>query len=373
MNPEIGFEEFETTELIRKELKKFGIEIIQTNSKTGVVGVLKGKGNHPNIVTAIRADIDALPILEETNKPWKSKNRGVMHACGHDGHTAILLGVAKILSTMTDRFSGIVKFIFQPAEEKLNGAKNIILDGALENPKPDTIIALHGGSEVPLGKIGVFSGSFMASTDIFVVKISGKGAHGAYPHRGNDALLAACQAVVTLQSITSREIDAIEKIVVSVCQIKGGSAFNIMPQTIEFKGSVRCHNKEVRHSIEERINRIVGGVAAAYGCTHKLDYTYGIPQVYNNELVIDDLKKSGSEILGADNVIMLKRPLMGSDDFALYLESVKGAMFRLGITEERDVQLHHPEFDFPDEAIKNGMLVFLQYIIKKHSIERRNI
>lgn len=363
-NPELGHDEIRTTALIKKELESYGVEIVPLDIKTGVVGILKGtKDPNSKKVTALRADIDALPILEETGVAWESKNPGVMHACGHDAHTAMLLGAAKILSEMKEEFSGTVKFIFQPAEEVLDGAESIIKAGVLENPKPDNIITLHGGGEIKVGTVGVYPGSFMASADMFTVKIRGIGAHGGYPHRGTDSILAASQAVVALQSIVSREIDAVEKTVISVCTINGGSAFNIIPREVVFSGSVRCHDKEVRESIEGRINRIVGGVAEAYGCTHELEYTYGIPQVYNDEAITSDIKNAAIEVLGEENVIDLDRPLMGSEDFAFYLEEVPGAIFRVGFTDDEEIKLHHPKFDFPDEALTNGIAVFINYVL----------
>lgn len=363
-NPELGFEEVETTKLIRRELESYGVEIANVPLETGVVGIIEGtkKSNSPGVI-ALRADIDALPILEETGLPWASKTPGIMHACGHDGHTAMLLGAAKILSSKRDEFSGIVKLIFQPAEEQLDGAKSVIRAGVLEDPKVEKIVGVHGGGEVKIGTIGIYPGSFQTSADMFTVKMIGEGAHAGYPHRGNDSLLAASQAVVNLQSIISREIDAVEKTVLSICKINGGSAFNIIPKEVEFSGTVRSHNKDVRASMEGRINRIVKGIADAYGCRHELEYIYGIPQVFNDHEIISEIKESAGKVLGEENVVELDRPLMGSEDFAFYLEKIPGAIFRVGISGGREVQLHHPEFDFPDEAIPVGIGVFVQYIL----------
>jgi amidohydrolase len=367
-HPEVGFKEAQTTKLIIKELESYGIEVVPLSTETGVLGVLKGKkrGGNSSRVTALRADIDALPIEEQTGVPWASTNPGVMHACGHDGHTAVLLGVAKILSSMRDQFSGTVKFIFQPAEEKLDGAKSIIKAGVLENPKPDCIVALHGGIEAPVGSIGLYPGSFMASADIFKIKLIGVGAHGAYPHRGKDVILAASQVIGGLNFIVSREIDAVEKTVLSVCQIHGGSAFNIIPQEVELSGNIRCHNKDVRASMEERVERIVSNIAEAFGCTYELEYQYGIPQVYNDEQITAEIAAAAKSVLGDDKVVNLTRPLMGSEDFSFFLEHVPGAMFRLGIADENKLQLHNPKFDFPDHALPVGIAVLTKFVLNKN-------
>ncbi len=231
-HPELGMKEYKTAELIKKELESFGVEIVPIDMETGVLGVLKGNKKGSPVVTAIRADIDALPIEEINDIPYKSVHKGVMHACGHDGHTAILLGIAKLLSSMKDQFSGIVKFVFQPAEEILTGAKVMVEAGVLENPEVDNIVSLHADPYLDTGKIGTWIGTFHASGDKFNIKITGNGGHGALPHQTNDVVLTASQLVVALQGIVSRQINAFDSIVISVCTIHGGTAFNIIPEEI---------------------------------------------------------------------------------------------------------------------------------------------
>lgn len=365
-HPEIGFEEVETTALIRKELADMKIEMPELATKTGVVGLIRGRKPGNGKILALRADIDALPIQEQTGLPYASARPGFMHACGHDGHTAVLLGVAKLLSGMQDQFSGVVKLIFQPAEEQLYGARSMIDAGVLENPKPAMILGLHGGVETPLGKVGIWSGPFMASADQFTVTITGAGGHAGYPHRTKDPLLAAAHTIVGLQSIVSREIDAVDKVVLSVCQMHAGSAFNIIPNEAVVNGSVRCHDPNVREAIPGRIDRIAGGIAEALGCSHKLDYIFGIPGVINDPAVISAFGSAAAAVIGQDNVINLERPLMGSEDFAYFLEKIPtGAIFRLGVGGDKPLALHNPLFDFPDAAIPTGVAAMVQFALQE--------
>ena len=365
-NPEIGFEEVETTALIKRELEKIGVEIQPLSIATGVMGIIRGTKPGSGKVIALRADIDALPIQEKTGVPHASAKPGVMHACGHDGHTTVLLGVARLLNSMRDEFSGTVKLLFQPAEERLTGAKSMIEAGVLENPAPQIILGLHGGTETPLGKVGVWYGPFMASADQFTVTITGAGGHAAYPHRNRDPLLAAAHAVVALQSVVSREIDAVDKVVLSVCQFQAGTAFNITPGEAVITGSVRCHDAKVRASIPDRIDRIVGGVACGLNCSHKLDYVFGIPAVANDPAVMESFAGAAREVLGADNVVTLERPLMGSEDFAFFLEQIPtGGVFRLGVGTAPGRVLHNALFDFPDEAIPVGVAAMTAFALKE--------
>lgn len=364
--PEIGFEESETTTLIRKELVDMKVELLPLSTKTGAVGIIQGTKPGKGKTIALRADIDALPIQEQTGLPYASSRPGLMHACGHDGHTAVLLGVAKMLSAMQDQFSGAVKLIFQPAEEQLYGARSMIDAGVLENPAPELILGLHGGVETPLGKVGLWSGPFMASADQFTVSITGAGGHAGYPHRTRDPLLAAAHAVVGLQSIVSREIDAVDKVVLSVCQIHAGSAFNIIPNEAIINGSVRCHDPKVREAIPQRIDRIVGGIAEALGCSHKLDYLFGIPGVINNPQVMHSFKSAAEVAIGSENVVSLDRPLMGSEDFAYFLEKIPaGGIIRLGLGGGKPLALHNPFFDFPDKAIPVGVAAITQFALQE--------
>ncbi|MDT8902356.1 M20 metallopeptidase family protein [Anaeroselena agilis] len=361
-NPEIGFEETETTALIRRELAAMGVELQPLAMDTGAVALIRGEKPGQGKVIALRADIDALPIQEQTGLPYASARPGLMHACGHDGHTAVLLGVAKLLNGMRDKFSGTVKLIFQPAEEQLYGARRMIEAGVLEDPAPEMILGLHGGTETPLGKVGVWSGPFMASADQFTATVIGVGAHGGYPHRGKDPLLTAAQAVVALQAVVSRETDAVDKVVLSICQFHAGSAFNVIPGEAVINGSVRCHDAKIREEIPRRMERIIAGVAAAYDCSYKFDYVFGIPAVANTPAVMEAFAAATGEALGGGNVVGLDRPLMGSEDFAYFLEKVPGGIFRLGIGSGQG-SLHHPKFDFPDAAIPVGVAAMTQFAL----------
>ena len=367
-NPELGLKEYETAALIKQELESYGVEVVPISAETGVLGILRGEKEGGNTVTAFRADIDALPILEQTGLPYASKNTGVMHACGHDGHTAILLGTAKLLSSMRDRFSGTVKFIFQPGEETLFGAKEMVKAGVLENPDVDIIVALHAWPFIETGKIGIWPGPYQASGDKFSVKIYGGGGHGAYPHKSKDPLLAANHAVIALQSIVSRQINAIDSTVLSVCTFHAGNAFNVIPEEVEFTGTVRCHNKEVRNSMEKRMEKILKGIVEAFDCNYELDYQYGVPMVVNNPEVLDLLAEAATQAIGENSVETLPGPVMGSEDFSLYLEKVPGAFVRLGNTNpgEEEISVHNDRFNFNDDAIPYGMSTLTQFVLNKN-------
>jgi len=366
-HPELAFQEIRTTILIKEKLKKLGITIIPLKSETGVLGLLKGeKKSAKETVTALRADIDALPIPEQTKLEYQSVNEGIMHACGHDGHTAILLGVASLLSSMKSKFSGIVKFIFQPAEEIFEGAKMMVKEGVLVNPPVNTIVALHCWPPTEIGKIGIYDGAYMASADKFTIKILGKGAHGAYPHKSVDSVLTAAQVVVALQEIISREVDALDKTVVSVCAIEGGKAFNVIPEIVTLAGTVRCHNPEIRNTIKGRMERVIKGVTSAYRCGYHFDYEFCVPSLVNIPEVNALIDKATKESLGEGKVEILDCPAMSSEDFSVYLEKVpKGAFFRLGITNlgEEPLVLHNDRFNFNDKAIPYGVAVLTQLVL----------
>lgn len=366
-NPELGFHEHKTTALIKSELIKNGIEIMPMELETGVLAIIRGEaawtGEGDPPVIGMRADMDALPIEENTGKPYSSKNPGVMHACGHDGHSAVLLGTAIVLQKMRKEISGTVKFFFQPAEETLYGAERMLACGILENPLVDKIIALHGAIDVPLGSIGIYSGPFMASADVFKVKMIGKGTHGASPFRGTDALSAAAQAVLSLQMILAREIDANDRAVLSVCQIHGGDAFNVVPGEVSIAGTVRCHSEEVRSKIADRIRDICKGIAQTYRCAAQVEYIHGLPATVNSPEVTEQIAKAAEKAIGADKVIRLANPLMGSEDFSLFAQRVPSSIFRLGVVGDAPMSLHNPGFDFADEALEIGMSVMVQYAL----------
>lgn len=365
-NPELGFEEFETTAFIKKELEAAGVEIVPIDMETGALAVVKGtaewKGEGAPPVVGVRADMDALPIQEETGVPYASKVDGIMHACGHDGHAATLLALAKVLQKLRPHFAGTVKLFFQPAEETLYGAKKMLDCGVMENPRPTEIVALHGGVELPIGTVGVYPGPFMASADLFKVKFVGKGTHAAYPHKGTDALAAAAQAVISLQMLLAREVEVNERAVVSVCQIHGGNAFNVVPEEVEIGGTVRCLSPDVRKQISERLQAICSDIASSYRCKAVCEYTFGIPSLSNDPEVTEGIARAAAEMLGEDKVVRIANPIMGGEDFAYFLQKAPGAMFRLGIGGEVPMLTHNPGFNFADESLPMGIAVLAKYV-----------
>lgn len=365
--PELSMQEVATTAFVQSELKKMGIEMVPLGLNVGVLGIIEGKKKGKGKVTALRADMDALPIQETADVPDKSIVPGVMHACGHDCHTAMLLGAAKVLVSLKGHFSGTVKLLFQPAEENLGGAKYMIEQGVLENPKVDHILGLHGHPSYDVGEIALRGGPAMASSDFFTVRITGKSAHGAYPHRiGCDPILAASNSVMAIQSIITRQIDAIDSVVISVCEIHGGTAKNIIPEAVEFSGSVRCQSAETRNSIEKRILDVVQNIASTYKCKAELDYHYGVPPLANSPRVTEIVRGSAEKVVGSDRVKHIDIPAMGSEDFSRYLEIVpEGVFARLGIRKpnEPDPVYHNGNFVFPEEALPYGAALFVQFVL----------
>ena len=365
--PELGMKEHATTALVKSELADMGVETVPLASDVGVLGIIRGEGGRPGTVSALRADMDALPIQETADVPDRSIVPGVMHACGHDCHTAMLLGAAKILSSMRDRFSGVAKLIFQPAEETLDGSAHMIGLGVLEDPEVRCIFGLHGHSSYDVGQIALRSGPYMASSDFFTVRMTGVAGHGAYPHRtGRDPVMAASNAVMAIQSIVTQQIDALDNVVISVCQINGGTAKNIIPETVEFAGSVRCQSADTRRTIEERIRRISENVASTYGCTSSLAYRYGVPPLANSPELTEWVRESARKLVGAENVREIGTAAMGSEDFSRYLDVVpQGVFARLGINvpgRPRPV-FHNGDFVFSEDALPFGTALFAQFVL----------
>ena len=369
-NPELGSQDTKTTALIREEISRLGLEIQPLELDTGVVAVLRGKGAGPETVTGLRADMDALPITERTGLPYASRNQGVMHACGHDGHVALLLGAARLLSGLSDRFSGMVKFLFQPAEELLTGARAMIDAGCLRDPVPERIIAAHGWPNIEAGKVGVLGGPAMASADKFLVRLKGRGGHGAYPHRAMDPVLAAAHTVTAMQGIISRETDALEQAVVSVCTMEAGRAFNVIPGEALLGGTVRCMREGLQKDIRGRLERVVKGTAAAFGCEGSLEWTELVPVLVNDPELTRTVEETAREMLGPDRVEKLAGPSMGSEDFSLYLGEVPcGVLFRLGLAVpgKNRVPLHNDQFDFTDSALTVGAAMMTGLVLQIHS------
>jgi amidohydrolase len=361
-HPETGTETPETAAYIAAVLRELGIEVRTGVGGHGVVGVLRGSpgdGRHDTRTIAVRADIDALNVQEETGLEFASKVPGRMHACGHDGHVAIALGAATILSRMKDGLKGNVKFIFQPAEEGPGGAKPMIEDGALRDPQVDAIVGLHMGClwNVPSGSVGVMPGAMMAAMDRFEILVKGKGGHGAMPHQTIDALYVGAQVVSALQGIASRRTNPLSPIVVTVGQFHSGSAFNIIPGTAWLEGTVRCLDEELRARIPDMIREVAQGVSAAMGAECEVKYHLGYPVVINDRDFTEFFAGVARDVLeaaGRGTVQQIPEPTMGGEDMAYYLREVPGTFFFLGSRHEVAYPHHNPKFDIDESTLPLG-------------------
>jgi amidohydrolase len=357
--PELSFNEYKTSDRIEKELKKLGVDFKKGVAKTGVVGVLnRGKKGE---TVALRADMDALPVLEQTNFPYKSKNNGIMHACGHDVHMTCVIGAAKILTRLKEKLPGKVKFIFQPSEEvHPGGAKPMIEAGVLKNPDVSGIFGLHCDSAVPVGKIGVRNGPTMAQAEDFDITIIGKGGHGARPHDGVDAIVVASQVIQSLQSIVSRKINPLEPVVISIGTIEGGSARNIICDRVILKGTARTLNKEIARKIPDLLKEIVSGITKSAGASFELNYYGGYPILINHPKATDLARGTIARLFGKKAIFEIERPVMGGEDFAYFLQKVPGSFLRLGIRNPKKGAVypwHHPQFTVDEDTIKIGSAV----------------
>ena len=359
-NPELSGLEQETSAFVAQELEKLGMDEVRTEvGGYGVIAQLNGSGIGP--IFALRADMDALPIQEESEVPYRSCRPGIMHACGHDGHTATLLGTAAALARMRSRFRGSIRFLFQPAEETVHGAEGMCAAGAMDGVS--AIAALHGWPGMGIGKIGVRPGPMMASSDTFEITVCGRGAHAAMPHISVDPIVVGAQIVMALQTLASREISPVDPVVVTVAQFNAGTAHNIIPFKAEMRGTVRCLSKSVQDTMPERIERIVGGICAASRAEYAFRYRHGTPVTVNDVGINALLSEVGTETLGASNVILLEAPSMGAEDFAVYLRYAPGAMFRLGVGEDV-TPLHTPTYNFADAAMVHGMEMFTRTALR---------
>lgn len=354
-HPELGFQEVRTSGVVARELNALGLEVRTGVGETGVVALLEG--SKPGPVLLIRADMDALPILEETGAPYASQNPGVMHACGHDGHTAVLLTVAKMLFAHRADLGGTIKFMFQPAEEGMGGAEKMMADGVLHNPKVDVALALHVWNEKPVGWIGISSGPAMAGAEIFKIKVLGKGGHGAVPHLAVDPILAAAQIVSALQGIVSRNVAPLQTAVVSVCTIRGGETFNVIPPAVEMTGTIRTFEPEVRARVLERFEKTVHSVAQGMGCQAKIDLQMLTPATINHLDTAARVQAVANRLFPHDDVDPANYTTMGSEDFAYVLKEVPGCFFFIGSANPEkglDAGHHHPKFDIDETALPHG-------------------
>ncbi len=353
-HPELGLEETRTAGIVADRLEQLGLTVSRNIGQTGVVGLLEGGG--PGKTLMLRADMDALPIQEENDVPYRSQNPGVMHACGHDGHTAILLTVAEVLSTHREEFPGRVKFVFQPGEEGFAGAKLMIEDGVLEDPLVDAAFGLHITTAMPVGVMATCDGPIMASMDSFTITLTGKAAHAAHADMGVDAIVMTSEVVSALQTLISREVSPTIPLVLHIGTIQGGTAFNVVAENVELKGTVRTFDEGFRASMPDRMNRLIGGVATAMKGSHQLDYKFGCPVLINDGGLTQLLKESIIEIIGNEGFIDLE-PRMVSEDMAFFHQKVPGSYFYLGAANvEKGINTanHNPRFDFDENALVLG-------------------
>ena len=327
-HPELSFREFRTAEVIAATLKKLGLTVKEKVGQTGVTGLLKGGKPGPTI--ALRSDIDALPVHEEADVPYRSKTDGVMHACGHDTHVACGLGAAMLLAEISDQLEGDVFFIFEPAEEINRGAAALLAEGVMEDPKVDMIFGIHSQPEVPAGKMGVKEGYLMAAVDTIRLKITGKGGHGGLPHRDIDPIMAAAAVLVNVQTIVSRNVPPLNPAVVSFGTIHGGSANNAIPDCVELSGTVRTYDQQTRDLIEKRLSEVTESTAAALGCRAELSYEREFSAV-NNDPKASEIVRSAVELIGGTGTAVIPTPSTGGEDFALYMEKAPGCFIWLGI------------------------------------------
>ncbi|MBT6313635.1 MAG: amidohydrolase [Alphaproteobacteria bacterium] len=360
MHPELAYQEVRTSGKVAELLESWGIEVTTGLGKTGVVGVIKGSGDGPSI--GLRADMDALPIDEMNDTPWKSQNAGVMHACGHDGHTTMLLGAAKYLAE-TRNFNGTVNVIFQPAEEGYAGAKAMMDDGLFEKFPCDQVYGLHNWPQMPAGSIAAVPGPIMAAADKFDITVRGKGAHGAMPQNGVDPIVIGSQIVTALQSLVSRSKDPIETAVISITMFHAGAAFNVIPEEAVLSGTVRTFNPEVQDLIEAGMKRIAEGIASGMGGSAEVDFRRGYPATVNHEAQTQLAADVAGGIVGPENVRNDVDPTMGGEDFAFMLNEKPGCYLWLGQGGGASSEnVHHPQYDFNDSVLPIGASVLARLV-----------
>lgn len=364
--PELGLELPKTSQYVQERLEEMGIEFKTLIDGNAIVGLIKGSEEGKTI--GLRADMDALPIEEETGLDFASTN-GKMHACGHDGHTAMLLGTAKVLNDNKDKLKGNVKLLFQPGEEYPGGALPMIEEGAMEDPKVDSVLGLHGGSilkDIEKGKIGVAYGPMMASMDRVLIKIKGKGSHGAYPEDSIDPISIAAEVISSLQRVVSREIKAIEPAVLSLTRIEGGFNQNIIPDEVEIEGTIRTVNNDTREFIAKRIDEIVKGVTSGMRADYEVQYDFKYPPVINSREFTGEFVESAKKVLSEDEIVTMEDPVMGGEDMAYFLEKAPGTFFFLSNPKKIDGEYyshHNSKFDIDESIFYKGTSLFVQTVL----------
>ncbi|HZJ24002.1 MAG TPA: amidohydrolase [Anaerolineales bacterium] len=360
MHPELGYREVRTGGIVARELEELGIEVTKGVGKTGVVGLIEGAKPGPTLL--LRFDMDALPITEDTGAEYTSLNAGVMHACGHDGHTAIGLTVARMLHSQRDDLAGNIKLCFQPSEEGLNdeemgGNLMMIRDGVLDGPKVDKTLSLHLWNDKPLGWINVAKGPVMAGAELFIIQLTGKGGHGAAPDTTIDPIVAAAQIITAIQTIASRNVAPLKSSVISVTSMHSGTTFNVIPQTAELTGTIRTFDPAVRKLVLERFEQIVRGTAETMGCQVQLEIKRVTPPVINNDEVSESVLRTAQSLFPHNEVETEPYLTMGAEDMGFMQEKVDGCYFMVGsANDEKNLNYnhHHPKFDFDEQALITG-------------------
>ncbi|NJM68136.1 MAG: amidohydrolase [Acaryochloris sp. RU_4_1] len=353
--PELSGQEYQTSAYVAGVLSSYGLHVREGVGKTGVIGELQGSGGDPRQL-AIRTDMDALPIQEMTQLDFASRHPGIMHACGHDVHTTIGLGTAMVLSQLPDHILGKVRFLFQPAEETAQGARWMVADGAMESV--DAILSVHVFPNIPAGTVAVRYGALTAAADNLKITIIGEAGHGARPHEAVDAIWIAAQVITTLQQSISRTQNPLRPVVLTIGQMSGGRAANVIADQVQMKGTVRSLHPETRSQLPQWIEGIVASVCQPYGARYQVDYQAGVPSVHNTASLTQLIETAAQEVCGSQNVRVLTEPSLGAEDFSLYLEHAPGAMFRLGVGSPDQVNhpLHHPQFEVDESAIVTGVM-----------------
>jgi amidohydrolase len=367
-HPELAYHEVRTSGIVAERLRALGVEDVRSGiAPTGVTGLIRGRKSGEGRTVLLRADMDALPIHEQNDVDYRSQTPGVMHACGHDAHTAMLLGVARLLNERRDEFPGTVKLLFQPAEEvPPGGAKPMIEAGVLEDPKVDAAFGLHIDQDNPLGTIRLREGPSMAAADRFHLVIHGKGGHGAKPHASIDPIVIGAQIVTALQTLVAREIDPTEEAVVTVGTFNAGEAFNVIPDSAELGGTVRTFNARNRDRLEQRIEELVRGIATAMGARVDFTYTRGYPATVNDPAMTALVREEAAKVVGPDGVREASL-MMGAEDFSYFLEAVPGAYWHVGSQNPARGLVwghHHPRFDLDEAAMSIGMESMLNVALR---------
>jgi amidohydrolase len=365
--PELGFQETLTAEFISQQLTAMGIDHQTGIAKTGIVATIRGEKPGGERVLAIRADIDALPVQELNQVPYCSQHPGIMHACGHDGHTAIALGTASYLQQHLGDFVGTVKIIFQPAEEGPGGAKPMIAAGVLKNPDVNAIIGLHLWNNLPLGKIGVRAGALMAAVETFHCTILGKGGHGALPQQTVDSVLVAAQIVNTLQTIVARNVNPLDSAVVTVGELHAGTALNVIADSARMSGTVRYFNPDFQGFFSRRIEQIIAGICQSHGANYELNYVSLYPPVINDATIAELVRAVAEEVIETPIGIVPECQTMGGEAMSFFLQEVPGCYFFLGSAnpqQKLDYPHHHPRFDFDETALMMGVEIFVRCVEK---------